>query len=200
MNYLAHTYLSGDDPEILVGNFMGDFVRGAEYLNFPDQIQQGIMLHRNIDWYTDSNPVTKECKKIFAPKYHKYSGVITDILFDHFLAKDWEVFHDTSLNDYTEWVYDILLSHFEMLPLSAQKFLPGFFAGRWIEKYESVDGFGKVLEGMSKFTSLPAESEWATEMLRQNYSLLRFHFYDFFPGIIDYVQDKFQVSIRKSSG
>ncbi|MDD4033388.1 MAG: ACP phosphodiesterase [Bacteroidales bacterium] len=198
MNYLAHTYLSGENPEILIGNFMGDFVRGAEYLNFPDQIQEGIMLHRNIDWYTDSHPVTKECKKLFSPRYHKYAGVITDILFDHFLAKDWNIFHDKSLNDYTEWVYDILLSYFDVLPISAQKFLPGFFAGRWIEKYETIEGFREVLEKMSKQTSLPAESEWAKEILELNYDTLRFQFYDFFPGIIDYVQDKFRISIHRS--
>ena len=197
MNFLAHIYLSGGDEDIMVGNFIADWVKGAEYLDFPERIQQGIMIHRNIDWFTDSHPITKQCKILFNEKYRHYAGVVTDIIFDHYLARDWHWFNSTPLNEYTEWVYEILLNNFDILPKGVQKYLPGFFANRWIEEYVTIKGIEKVLNGMSRTTSLPPETEWAIHIFQTNYNLISDYFIDFFPQITEFVQTKFQISIVK---
>src|SRR5690349_12341831 len=100
MNFLAHIFLSGDDPEIMVGNFIGDFVKGRNLDDrFSSGIVKGIELHRAIDEYTDSHPVVAQSKNRLRPKYRHYAPVIVDVFYDHFLAKNWKNYHPTSLED-----------------------------------------------------------------------------------------------------
>ena len=92
MNFLAHIYLSGEDTPLMIGNFIGDFVKGNEYKNFPADIQNGVLLHREIDSYTDSHEIVLESKKRLREKYRHYSGVITDIFYDHYESHGGELF------------------------------------------------------------------------------------------------------------
>ena len=89
MNFLAHIYLSGNNDLIKIGNFMADGIRGNDYLKFPDDVKKGILLHRQIDTFTDLNPIYRKSKHRLHAKYGHYSGVIMDILYDHYLAKNW---------------------------------------------------------------------------------------------------------------
>jgi len=88
LNYLAHAYLSFDQPEIIVGNLISDFVKGKKKFDYPPGIQKGIALHRAIDTFTDSHPATKEAKEVFRPHYRLYAGAFIDVAYDHFLAND----------------------------------------------------------------------------------------------------------------
>lgn len=88
MNFLAHAYLSFDQPDILAGNMMGDFVKGKQKNNFPDGIKKGIELHWFIDSFTDTHPVVLKAKQTFKPLTRLYSGMFVDIAFDYFLAND----------------------------------------------------------------------------------------------------------------
>ena len=110
MNYLAHTYLSGTDSDILVGNFIADAVKGRQVDNYSEKIQQGIHLHREIDTYTDSHEVTKRSKSRLYEKYRHYSAVIIDIFYDHYLAVEWNNYHQQNLEsskvEYTSLVND----------------------------------------------------------------------------------------------
>ena len=87
MNYLAHIYLSNEEEEITLGNFIADGVKGKKYIQFPSGIQQGILLHRAIDSFTDTHPIVRKSTKRLHKKYGHYSGVIVDILYDHFNYK-----------------------------------------------------------------------------------------------------------------
>ena len=65
MNYLAHAYLSFGMPAITVGNLISDFVKGKQKFTYPAAIQQGIVLHRAIDTFTDTHAVTRKAKTFF---------------------------------------------------------------------------------------------------------------------------------------
>ena len=86
MNYLAHAYLSFNEPAILVGNMISDFIKGKKQFDYPGPIQKGIRLHRDIDNFTDTHPVTQQLKSYFRPAYRLYSGAFSDVVYDHFLA------------------------------------------------------------------------------------------------------------------
>ncbi|HEX2534995.1 MAG TPA: ACP phosphodiesterase, partial [Chitinophagaceae bacterium] len=116
MNFLAHAYLSFGHPEILVGNLVSDFVKGAAYKNFPEPIQHGIRLHRRIDAFTDEHPATRTARTLFVPHYRLYSGALVDILYDHYLANDPEHFSEESLYAFTQQVYRTLEQHAPVLP------------------------------------------------------------------------------------
>ena len=86
MNFLAHLYLSGNDEPLMVGNFIADHIRGYDWKAFPQQIQNGILLHRFIDEYTDNHPIVEQSKALMRNTFHKYTPVISDIYFDHFFC------------------------------------------------------------------------------------------------------------------
>ena len=116
MNYLAHLYLSGDSDEVLLGNFIGDYVKGQKYLHYSDDVQKGILLHRAIDSYTDSHPLVKEVAGFFRPEYGRYAGIVTDVILDHFLACYWRDYSPYSLRQFAKHVHAVLLSNFFQLP------------------------------------------------------------------------------------
>src|ERR1700754_1200458 len=117
MNFLAHLYLSGSDPKIKVGNFIADFVKGKNlHERFENRIAQGIELHREIDHFTDHHSVVQESKNRLRPKYRHYSGVIVDVFYDHFLARNWKTFHTSSLPAFADNAYELMQKNLDVLP------------------------------------------------------------------------------------
>jgi acyl carrier protein phosphodiesterase len=198
MNYLAHTYLSGNNDYIRIGNFLGDWVRGSDYLNYPEDIQTGIILHRNIDTFTDQHPIVRLSASRFQSRFAKYSGVVIDILYDHYLANNWRDFCDIPLRDYVNRMHNVMLNNFEILPERLKNYLPGFMNERWIERYATLEGIRDVLDVMSKRTSLPKETEFAISVMEAFYRDFRHEFYDFFSQIIEFVESKFMISIQRT--
>ncbi len=197
MNYLAHVYLSGDSNEVKVGNFIGDYVKGTNYKQYTELVQKGILIHRNIDTFTDRHPIIRRSKSQLNPKYHKYSGIIIDIFYDHFLAKEWENFSQESLKKFVYYFYEVLILHFAILPRRVKQFLPIFILNNWLESYLTIEGIGVVLHRMTKRTSLPDYTKFAIDELSSNYEKYRADFYDFFPKLIQFVEEKHQIEINR---
>src|SRR5450432_1241794 len=105
MNYLAHAYLYFNKPEILTGNMISDFVKGKKKFDYSPGIQKGIVLHREIDNFTDTHPATREAKEIFRPHYRLYAGAFIDVVYDHFLATDKNEFTAEGLLLFSENTY-----------------------------------------------------------------------------------------------
>lgn len=195
MNFLAHTYLSGCNEEIIVGNFMGDYVKGRKYLLFPEQVKKGILIHRDIDSFTDMHEITRVSKQRIAARYHKYAGIITDIFYDHFLASLWDNYSTLPLNQFVNRTYDILKRNYKVLPDAIKNWFPTFLENNWMMAYTTVDGIELVLERMSANTSLPDHSVYAVEVLRDQYSVFMEDFLEFFPLIIQFLEEKYEIDI-----
>ncbi len=197
MNYLAHIYLSGDDENIIVGNFIGDYVKGKSYLQFPDKIQTGIILHRHIDTFTDSHYLTGEAKNPLRPEFGLYSGIIVDFFYDHFLAVNWNKYSDESLRSFSKRVHAILLSNFRILPRRVQGFLPFLIQNRRLESYASIDGILESIKIMSKYSSLPDKQEFARDTLIHNYDFFTANFFSFMTELMDFVSTDFHINFQK---
>lgn len=195
MNYLAHVLLSGNNEEVVIGNFIGDYVKGAHFKKYSESIRKGILLHRGIDLFTDRNKTVKKSKSLLKKKYGKYSGIIIDIFYDHFLAKNWHKFSSQSLKDYTQNLHKILNKYFEILPVEVKKFIPSFINKDWIKTYKSIEGVEKVLIRMSSVTTLPDETDYAINVLRYNYNEIEDDFLNFFPELVEYVTGKYDISL-----
>lgn len=165
MNILAHLYLSGGINNIMLGNYMGDFVKGNKYLNYTENIQKGILLHRQIDTYTDNHVAHLKSRNKFRKEYGLYSGIVVDIIYDYFLASQWEKFHPDTLEVYSQNVYNYIKLHTDKLPIRLQQISPFLIENNWFLLYRSFDGIEKVLTGMSKRTSLPNNVEFAMKIL-----------------------------------
>ena len=195
MNVLAHIYLSGDSEQIIIGNYIGDYVKGKDYLNYPEQIRKGIIIHRHIDGSTDRHPVVHRSKIFFTRKYHKYAGVVTDIIYDHFLTKEWDLFSRRPLESVTYNFYRAMVNNSQHMPPNVREMMPFFIINNWIESYQTVSGIGLVLKTLSKHSSLPNESRFAVRALKKNYYALQDDFMEFFPQLIDYVEKEFGIQL-----
>ncbi|MEN3322118.1 acyl carrier protein phosphodiesterase [Mariniflexile soesokkakense] len=192
MNYLAHIYLSGDNDLVTIGNFIADGIKGKSYKKLPKDIQVGILLHRNIDTFTDAHKVVRQSTKRLHEKYGHYSGIIVDILYDHFLAKNWSNYCDEPLISYVEKFYDSLETHYELLPLRIQKMMPYMMTDNWLLNYASIDGISRVLEGMNRRTKNLSGMHEAVNELELFYSDFETEFSTFFEELIQFTKVKLE--------
>ena len=179
MNYLAHIYLSDNQPELQIGNFIADSVKGRNHANYPETIQKGILIHRKIDSFTDSHQIIKDCKRKFGD-YGHYAGVITDIIFDHFLAKNWSTYHKVPLTQFTDDFYMLLQENMNILPTRVQQFYPIMKKHNWLLKYQTVAGISDILFQMNMRTRNISKMNYSVIELRNNYDYLEAQFTLFF--------------------
>ncbi|MBB1140143.1 ACP phosphodiesterase [Myroides sp. WP-1] len=187
MNFLAHVYLSGDHEKRAIGNFIADSIRGKQYLEFPKEVQYGILLHREIDTYTDTHPIWRKDKKLLVPRYNHYAAVIIDMYYDHFLAKNWSLYHSQPLADYAAAFYTSLENNFALLPTKIQNFLPIMIRENWFTCYETIDGLGYILSQMDRRTKGISKMSAATEELKEHYTILEADFIQFFKELENHV-------------
>lgn len=194
MNFLAHIYLSANNDLLKIGNFIADSIRGKQYLKYPLEIQKGIILHRHIDTFTDSHPIVKMSKKRLYENYGHYASVIVDILYDHFLAKNWMTYSQVPLEIYVEDFYDLLEDHFELLPIQVQKMMPFMTQDNWLLSYASIEGITKVLEGMDRRTKNRSKMNLAVVELQEFYPDFEKEFTLFFHDLILFVHQELKAT------
>lgn len=190
MNYLAHIYLSGNNKMVTIGNFIADGIRGKKYKTYPMEVQKGILLHRQIDTFTDAHPTVRQSTKRLHKNYGHYSGIIVDILYDHFLAKNWSKYSDVPLEDYAENFYQILTDNIEILPQRILKMMPHLISGNWLLSYATKEGIAKVLDGMNKRTKNRSQMNLATKELDLFYDEFEAEFTSFFEELIAFSEEK----------
>jgi acyl carrier protein phosphodiesterase len=195
MNYLAHLFLSGDDEQTMVGNFIGDYVKGSDWVKYPDKIRNGILIHRQIDTFTDAHKNFREAKLLFRPEFGLYSGIVVDFLYDHFLATNWNNYSDLTLRTFAKQSHAVLLKNFMLLPVRVQGFLPFLIQNRRLESYATTSGIVQALKIMSNYTSLPAKSDFVLHTIQDNYDFFNSNFRVFMSDIIHFITEKHGVRL-----
>ena len=173
----------------MVGNFIGDFVKGKAALQtFEPEIVRGIELHRSIDLFTDRHPVVTESKNRLRPKYRHYSGVIVDVFYDHFLARSWNSFHSQLLPDFAEQTYGTIDRYNSILPQEVKYMMPFMTKGNWLVNYAKVEGIHRALSGMAHRTSYDSKMDEAMGDLVKDYDFYQAEFNTFFPILKSYCE------------
>ena len=190
MNFLAHIYLSGDNELVTIGNFIADGIRGNKYKLYRADVQVGILLHREIDTFTDAHPTFRKSTKRLHKNYSHYSGVIVDILYDHFLAKNWNQYSDIPLKDYVERFYKSLNKNKTILPPRFKHMAPFMIGENWLLSYASLEGVQRVLNGMNRRTKGISKMNEATKDLRDHYEDFKLEFTEFFRELIEFSEAK----------
>ena len=155
MNYLGHLLLADDTPESILGNFLGDFVKGRPEGRYPAPVVAGIRLHRRIDCYTDEHPRVRQAMDRVDDSRRRYAGIAVDMAFDHFLARDWQTRDPAGFAAFRTGIYDLLLAHAGAMPERARRMLPSFTGDDWLGSYADFDGVCFALERMSRRLSRP---------------------------------------------
>ena len=187
MNYLAHAFLSFNNPEILTGNIISDFVKGKKKFDYPLTIQKGIALHRMIDNFTDFHPATSIAKNFFRPHYRLYSGAFVDIIYDHFLALDEKQFaFYGGLESFSKIVYNELHDQQSFFPPSFQRLFPYMKLQNWLYEYRLKEGIGKSFSGLVHRAVHLNESAVAFKIFIEHYNELSKCYNAFFPELKEY--------------
>jgi acyl carrier protein phosphodiesterase len=190
MNYLGHIYLSGENEQLMLGNFIADDVKGKKYLEYPSEIQKGILLHRKIDDFTDNNIYWQSIKEMTRPVYQRYAGVVSDLFIDHFLAIHWNLYSKYTLKAYSKWVHSVFLRYYSTLPESVKGFLAYLIQHKRLLSYSEISGIEESLYIMSLRTSLPDKTASAIVLLRDNYSEIESLSNFFLADIIQFVAEE----------
>ena len=190
MNFLAHIYLSGNNDLMKIGNFMADGIRGNDYNQFPIEIKKGILLHRQIDTFTDSHAIYRKSKHRLHEKYGHYSGVIMDILYDHFLAKNWSHYSNEDLEDYASNFYKSLAGNFEILTEKTKNLMPYMLDRNWLVSYRTIAGIEMILFQMDYRTKHRANMQEAIVELKLFYAEFENEFTLFFDELIQFSNQK----------
>jgi acyl carrier protein phosphodiesterase len=190
MNFLAHIFLSGKNEFVKIGNFMADGIRGKQFEKYPHEIQKGILLHRAIDTYTDAHPLFRKSTKRLHERYHHYAGVIVDVYYDHFLAKNWSNYSDENIEDYVLEFYQSLHKNYNLLSEKAQYILPYMEKQNWLSSYQTIEGIHQILTQMDRRTKNSSNMRFASEELRVYYTDFENEFTLFFEEIQNYCNKK----------
>ncbi|MGO4771435.1 ACP phosphodiesterase [Flavobacterium sp. W22_SRS_FK3] len=190
MNFLAHIYLSGENDLIKIGNFMADGIRGKQFDHFPHDVQKGIILHRFIDTYTDSHDIFRKSTKRLHEKYHHYAGVIVDIVYDHFLAKNWTKYSDEKLEDFIHRFYNSLHANYAILTEKTQSLMPYMIERNWLLSYQTVEGIHQILTQMDRRSKNISKMQFASEELKEFYADFENEFTTFFEDIQHHSKQK----------
>jgi acyl carrier protein phosphodiesterase len=190
MNFLAHIYLSGDNDLLKIGNFMADSIRGHGYDDYPTEIRKGILLHRSIDSFTDMHPIYRQSKHRLHKKYGHYSGVIMDIFYDHFLAKNWKNYSDVKLEEYAEKFYLLLKDNYEVLTERAKGMMPYMIGRNWLVSYATIEGLEMIMFQMDYRTKHRVAMDESTVELKLYYTEFEKEFTLFFEELRQHCQEK----------
>lgn len=193
MNFLAHLKLSGDHEKIMLGNFIADHIKGNKIHHFPQEVKDGIMLHRKIDYYTDHHPAFIQTRTRLHKKYHKYAGVIADIFYDHFLARNWDDYAEISLSHFTSYSYGILLRNYTILPRKTKQLLPFIIMQNWLASYGKFDGLTRAFDMMALRAKNKSNMEFAVNDLQADYELYKADFERFFPDIAAFCEKELSI-------
>lgn len=191
MNYLAHAYLSFQDPEVLTGNLISDFVKGKKKFDYRPGILKGIHLHRAIDEFTDEHPVNKQAAKIFKPAYGLYSAAFLDVVYDHFLAVELAAAGQEGFEKFTLKVYNDIAAFEQELPDTFRNIFPYMRRHNWLYNYQFTFGIRNSLEGLVHRAKYISESQTAYHIFENNYRDLQTAFGEFFPQLRDFSLKKF---------
>lgn len=169
---------------------MADGIRGKQFEKYPHEIQKGILLHRAIDTYTDAHPLFRKSTKRLHERYHHYAGVIVDVYYDHFLAKNWSNYSDENIEDYVLEFYQSLHKNYNLLSEKAQYILPYMEKQNWLSSYQTIEGIHQILTQMDRRTKNSSNMRFASEELRVYYADFENEFTLFFEEIQNYCNKK----------
>lgn len=180
MNYLAHIFLSGDDDDLKIGNFIADHVKPTQRMNYSAEIRSGMHLHYAIDTYTDNHSLVSAGKKRLHPHLHKYTPVVVDVLYDHFLARHWSEYHHLDLLEYTHLFYSLLHTRKNLLPDKTKYILNYMEPRNWLYNYQHMSELEKIFAGMSRRANFENNISDALKYIKKDYDLFEEEFRLFF--------------------
>lgn len=183
MNYLAHSFLSFSDGQI-VGQFLEDHIRNKERFSFPKDIQEGITMHRAIDTFTDAHPAIHEAKKVFSPLVRLYSGAFVDVSMDYFLATDFSLNSLQGWKNHSLHVYKVLNENLEYFPENFRRMLEKMEYDDWLFNYREDWGIKFSMQNVLNKAKYLDKDIPVFQAFLDHKDILQKCYDDFFPDLL----------------
>lgn len=193
MNYLAHSFLSFQKTDLIIGNFIADSIQGNRFENLTEGIIKGIKLHRKIDVFTDSHPIFLTSKHRFSKDFDKYSGVLMDIFYDHYLAKNFNLYSSISLQQHANSIYELLKNNHDYMPEPAKRFYSYMTERNILFEYSSLKGIETVLTHLSNRIRNRFELQLSVPILEKDYVEIEEEFFVFFDDLMAFCKTQPEV-------
>jgi acyl carrier protein phosphodiesterase len=191
LNFLAHVHLSRHDEELVVGQMLGDFLEPGWRERLPPRIRAGVDLHHQVDRFTDAHPVFATSRQRLGPRFRLYSGVLVDVFYDHFLARNWSRYHPgRPLAEFSRDVYATLERHSDALTGRFLRVFPSMRAHDWLASYARIEAVDRALLGLSRRLARANPMAEGGEELREHYADLETDFHAFFPELEAFVDER----------
>jgi len=187
MNWLAHVFLSEPDVECRLGNLLADRIKGKARAGLSARFQRGLKCHQAIDAFTDYHPVVGRSTARIAQEHHPFAGILVDVFYDHFLAKNWDQYATVPLDRFTAELYESMRAYPIDLPAEAADTLRRIIAEDRLGSYRHVAGIEAVLRRLSarltERLNRPFALERAISELTTHAESLERDFAEFFPAL-----------------
>lgn len=188
MNFLAHFFLSGDDPAIMTGNFLADFISNREVNELPAEVQKGVVLHRQIDHFTDAHAAVRQSIQRLYPRHRKYAPVLVDVYYDYFLIHNWGEYTNEGFETFRQRAYAALHQYLPSMSPIMQRRVLGMVEADWLRSYGLYEGLDYTFMRMKSRTSMPEHLEGAVDTLQVFREEMDAEFRWFFPEVLGFVQ------------
>jgi acyl carrier protein phosphodiesterase len=187
VNYLAHIALSGTSPQIIMGNFCGDYVKGKldsdQKSTYPKDFLTGVRLHRFIDHFTDTDDTVRVMIKEVCQLYGRSASVVTDICFDYFLAKSFSVYHSSDIRFFTTGFYEIYRQHLSLVPERMIPFAEALVSNDWLYKYREWQTVERTLRSMGNRYPFLSDLLSSSEPMKRELDVYEQYFVEFYPRL-----------------
>ena len=189
MNFLAHMALSSPDPDEMLGNLLGDFAKYLDIPTLPPAIQRGIRLHRQIDRFTDFHIVHLTSQQRISDERGRFAGVLIDVFYDHYLARDFPRWHACDLASFVLRAYSAVQTRLPILPHPVPTILRRMIEQDWLSCYAHLDGIDLTLQRIATRLSRPTSLASGIAELRANYAAFDSDFATFYPALVAHVKN-----------
>ena len=198
MNLLAHAYLSTPNASVLLGNMLGDDVKGMQIKLYPPGLRVGIQLHRYIDSFTDAHPLISEIKEIFQPAVGLYSGAIVDISMDYFLSNDSNIFTPKQWQGFARWAYKALETQQSWHIGGFKQYFPYLVSENWFTRYADEAFIEQSMRNLLRRVGKSAAYPTVKKQFEREQGQLAATYQAFFPLLRQHCQEKLPLLIHEN--
>ncbi|MBN1410175.1 MAG: DUF479 domain-containing protein [Spirochaetales bacterium] len=190
MNYLAHLFFSDGSEESLLGSMLGDFFKQNMDRQYGETVMKWIHLHWKIDKFTDSHPVFRQSRERAEKTIYRFSGIFIDIIYDHFLAKNWDKYSSLSLGDFSRYFYSVLNTNYSRLPERLKQLSKYMINQDWLTSYAGLDGIKATFDRLCHRIRVAHNLDKGIDELKKNYIHYEEDFSVFFGQLRRFVESE----------
>ncbi len=188
MNYLAHLYFAKPTADSHFGNLLADFGGLRQVSNVSHDVKLGVENHMLVDKFTDQHAIQRTAKALFSNQRRRFAGIILDVLYDHFLIKNWQQFHSDAFTQFKLQSYTLLGENQHLMPKRMAYVIYHMRKNDWFESYRTIEGVGTALDNIAKRLRFENNFVGSEAEIRAHYQQLENLFMTFFPALINHVK------------